>query len=56
MKALTRELKRDAPAEAVMKSRARELGIEFGSRLERVLEAKSEREAMRLERGLGLSR
>ena len=56
MKALTRELKRDAPAEAVMKSRARELGIEFGSRLERVLEATSEREAMRLERGLGLSR
>ena len=56
MKALTRELKRDAPAEAVMKSRARELGIEFGSRLEAVLEAKSEREAMRLERGLGLSR
>ena len=56
MKALTSELKRDAPAEAVMKSRARELGIEFGSRLERVLEAKSEREAMRLERGLGLSR
>ena len=43
MKALTSELKRDAPAEAVMKSRARELGIEFGSRLERVLEATSER-------------
>ena len=56
MKALTRELKRDAPAEAVMKSRAQELGIEWGSRLERVLEAKNEREAMRLERGLGLSR
>ena len=56
MKALTSELKRDAAAEAVMKSRARELGIEAGSRLERVLEAKSEREAMRLERGLGLSR
>jgi hypothetical protein len=52
MKALTSELKRDAPAEAVMKSRGRELGIEWGSRVERVLDAKSEREAMQLERGL----
>ena len=43
-------MKRGAPAEAVMKSRARELGIEAGSRLERVLEA------MRFERDLGLSR
>ena len=33
MKALTSELKRDAPAEAVMKSPPRELGIEAGSRL-----------------------
>jgi hypothetical protein len=56
MKALARELKCDPEAEAVLKSRARELGIEAGSRLERVLEAKTERQAMRLERSLGLSR
>src|SRR3954453_1015822 len=56
MKALAGGLKRDPEAEAVLKSRAKELGIEAGSRLERVLEAKNERQAMRLERGLGLSR
>ena len=56
MKALARELKRDPEAEAVLKSRAKELGIEAGSRLERVLEAKNERQAMRLERSLTLGR
>ena len=56
MKALARELKRDPAAEAVLKSRAKELGIEAGSRLERVLEAKNERQAMRLERSLTLGR
>src|SRR4051812_29050584 len=56
MKALARELKRDPAAEAVLKSRAKELGIEAGSHLERVLEAKNEHQAMRLERSLGLSR
>ena len=56
MKALARELKRDPEAEAVLKSRAKELGIEAGSRLERVLEAKNERRAMRLERSLTLGR
>ena len=33
MKTLARELKRDPAAEAVLKSRAKELGIEAGSRL-----------------------
>jgi hypothetical protein len=56
MKALARELKRDPEAEAVLKSRAKELGIEAGSRLERVLEAKNEHQAMRLERSLTLGR
>ena len=40
----------------MLKSRAKELGIEAGSRLERVLEAKNERQAMRLERSLTLGR
>jgi hypothetical protein len=40
-----------------MKTRAKELGIEAGSRLARVLEASSERElSLRLDRGQGLSR
>ena len=56
MKTLARELKRDPEAEAVLKSRAKELGIEAGSRLECVLEAKNERQAMRLERSLILGR
>jgi Ti-type conjugative transfer relaxase TraA len=56
MKALARELKRNPETEAVLKSRAKELGIEAGSRLEQVLEAKNERQAMRLERSLTLGR
>ena len=56
MQALARELKRDPAAEAVLKSRPKELGIEAGSSLERVLEAKNEDQAMRLERSLTLGR
>jgi len=40
----------------VMKIRREELGVEHGSRLSRVVEAQSEREAMRLGRSQGLGR
>ncbi len=56
MRALAGEIKRDPQAESMMKLRREELGIEHGSRLSRVVEAQSEREAMRLGRGQGLSR
>ncbi len=56
MRALAGEIKRDPQAESVMKARREELGIEHGSRLNRVVEAQSEREAMRLGRSQGLSR
>jgi len=56
MRALAGEIKRDPQAESVMKARREELGIQHGSRLSRVVEARSEREAMRLGRGQGLSR
>lgn len=47
MRVLTAAIKRDASAESVMKARARELGIASGSRLARVIDATSEREAER---------
>lgn len=53
MRGLTGAIKCDPQAESVMKARAKELGIGAGSRLERVLEAGSEREALRLVRSLG---
>ncbi len=56
MRALAGEIKRDPQAESVMKARGDELGIEHGSRLSRVVEAQSERAAMRLGRGQGLGR
>jgi len=56
MRVLAGEIKRDPQAESVMKARREELGIEHGSRLSRVVEAQSEREAMRLGRGQDLSR
>ncbi len=56
MRALAGEIKRDPQAESVMKARREELGIEHGSRLNRVVEAQSEREAMRLGRSQGLGR
>lgn len=56
MRSLAGAIKRDLQAESVMKTRADDLGIEQGSRLGRVLEVSSEREAMRLGRGQGLSR
>ncbi len=56
MRVLAGEIKRDPQAESVMKIRREELGIEHGSRLSRVVEAQSEREAMRLGRSQGLSR
>ena len=56
MRSLAGAIKRDPDAEAVMKSRADDLGIEPGSRLKRVMDASSEREAMRLGRSQGLSR
>jgi Ti-type conjugative transfer relaxase TraA len=56
MRALAGEIKRDPQAESVMKARGDDLGIEHGSRLSRVVEAPSEREAMRLGRSQGLSR
>ncbi len=54
MRSLAGEIKRDPQAESVMKARREELGIEHGSRLSRVVEAQSEREAMRLGRSQGL--
>lgn len=52
MRQLAGVIKRDPQAESVMKARAKELGIEEGSRLSRVLEAGSEREAtLQLGRG-----
>jgi len=56
MRALAGEIKRDPQAESVMKARREELGIEHGSRLSHVVDASSEREAMRLGRSQGLSR
>ncbi|MFH6787386.1 Ti-type conjugative transfer relaxase TraA [Methylobacterium sp. MA0201] len=57
LRELAGAIKRDPQAESVMKTRAKELGIEAGSRLARVLEASSERElSLRLDRGQGLSR
>jgi len=56
MRALASEIKRDPQAESIMKTRRDELGIEHGSRLSRIVEAQSEREAMRLGRSQGLSR
>jgi len=56
MRVLAGEIKRDPQAESVMKARREELGIEHGSRLNRVVEAQSEREAMRLGRSQGLGR
>jgi len=56
MRALAGEIKRDPQAESVMKARREELGIEHGSRLSRVVDAQSEREAMRLGRSQGLGR
>ncbi len=56
MRSLAGEIKRDPQAESIMKTRRDELGIEHGSRLSRVVEAQSEREAMRLGRSQGLSR
>ncbi len=56
MRALAGEIKRDPQAESIMKTRRDELGIEHGSRLSRVVEAQSEREAMQLGRSQGLSR
>ncbi len=56
MRALAGEIKRDPQAESIMKTRREELGIEHGSRLSRVVEAQSEREAMRLGRSQGLGR
>jgi Ti-type conjugative transfer relaxase TraA len=47
MRILTAAIKRDALAEGVMKARAKELGIASGSRLARVIDATSEREAER---------
>ena len=56
LRSLAGAIKRDPAAEAVMKVRADDLGIEPGSRLSRVMDASSEREAMRLGRSQGLSR
>jgi len=56
MRSLAGEIKRDPQAESIMKLRREELGIEQGSRLSHVVEARSEREAMRLGRSQGLSR
>jgi len=56
MRSLAGEIKRDPQAESIMKTRRDELGIEHGSRLSRVVEAQSEREAMRLGRSQGLGR
>ncbi len=56
MRALAGEIKRDAEAEAALKARREELGITPGSRLGRVLDASSEREAQRLGQAQGLSR
>ena len=58
MRGLAAEIKRDGPAEGVMKARSKELGIAAGSRLARVIEATSEREAERVTRAQdrGLSR
>ena len=56
MRALAGEIKRDPQAENVMKARREELGIEHGSRLSHVVDASSEREALRLGRSQGLGR
>ena len=58
MRQLAGAIKRDPQAERVMKARAVALGIEPGSRLDRVLDAGDEREAQRLTRGQsqGMSR
>ena len=58
MRGLAAEIKRDSGAEGMMKARTKELGIASGSRLARVIEATSEREAERATRSpdRGLSR
>jgi hypothetical protein len=60
MKDLARDLKRDPRAEAILRSRANELGIEPGSRLYRVMRErdidKAMTESIRLNRDRGLSR
>ncbi len=60
MKEVARDLKRDPRAEAIIRSRANELGIEPGSRLSRVLGErdidKAMTESIRHTRGRGLSR
>jgi hypothetical protein len=60
MKDVARNLKRDPRAEAILRSRANEFGIEPGSRLSRVLGErdidKAMTEGIRLSRGRGLSR
>ena len=60
MKSLAGELKRDPQLESVMRARSKELGIEAGSRLDRVVrEPNIERaisHGIRRDRGLGMSR
>ncbi len=56
LRILAGEIKRDADADAALKTRREELGITAGSRLARVLDASSEREAMRLGQSQGLGR
>ena len=55
MRELAGTIKRDPEAESTMRTRRQELGIEAGSRLARVLEASSEREALQQTRSQGLS-
>ncbi|GJE02034.1 Ti-type conjugative transfer relaxase TraA [Methylobacterium isbiliense] len=55
MRELAGAIKRDPEAESTMRTRRQELGIAAGSRLARVLEASSEREALQQTRSQGLS-
>jgi Ti-type conjugative transfer relaxase TraA len=60
MKALAGAIKRDPQVESIMRARSRELGIERGSRLERVIEEKNVERAISRsvtrERDIGLER
>jgi len=59
MKAVAGALKRDPQLESLMRSRQRELGIEVGSRLDRVMQERDIERAfdhsIRRDRGLGMS-